>query len=367
MSILESLVVASRTTWNAFWQPEIIGERSAATAVWETLPEHLKSDNQALGRHSAGCSATYGVMEACDFKCTACYLADEANSTPPLPFEEVKQQLNAIREHLGPWGNTQITAGEVTLLPCDDLVRILKYCQQIQLSPMLMTNGQTILKDPKYLERLVIEGGLEKISIHIDTTQKGRLGLRPKDTETDIQWMRDAFANLIRQTRRRTGRPLSAATTYTVTENNFESIPEVMRWCLDNADAFRMISFQPTAEVGRTRDREQVQQQESLWEKICAGAQEELNPHTFLFGHPKCNQVCLMFVVSFDNGNGLEKHIMQVNRPDSEEDHRFFENCSMEVLLVFVPTVKANILFCPAFWAASAKTPCELGTSRRFA
>ena len=164
---LLNIIEAGRRTWDAFWQPEMPDERMAAAAVWEQLPAKLKTDDQVLGRHSAGCSATYGVMEACDFKCTACYLADDANSTPPLPFEEVKEQLNAIRAHLGPWGNTQITAGEVTLLPCDDLVRILQYCQEIQLSPMLMTNGQTILKDPKYLERLVMEGGLEKISIHI--------------------------------------------------------------------------------------------------------------------------------------------------------------------------------------------------------
>ena len=99
------------------------------------VPEEVRSNDQVLGRHSAGCAATYGIMEACDFKCTACYLADTANSTPPLPFEEVKQQLDAISRHLGPGGNTQITAGEVTLLPCDDLIRIIDYCRTLKLSP----------------------------------------------------------------------------------------------------------------------------------------------------------------------------------------------------------------------------------------
>ena len=300
-------------------------ERRAARQVWEQLPEQLQVNDQALGRHSAGCAATYGVMEVCDFKCTACYLADTANDTPPLPMDQVKQQLNAIREYLGPWGNTQITAGEVTLLPCDDLVEILQYCKEIELSAMVMTHGQNLLVDPHYLERLVVEGGLDKISIHVDTTQKGRLGLRARDTEADIHWIRDAFANLVRQTRKRTGQPLAAAMTLTVTETNFDSIPDVMTWMTDNTDAFRMVSFQPTAEVGRTREREQVGRQASLWDKICDGTGAQLNPDTFKFGHPKCNTVSMMFVAQFHNGKTTEKHLMEVT-PGTPEDKAFFES-----------------------------------------
>ena len=58
--------------WGAFWDPVIPDERQAARNVWEQLPEDLQVPDQTLGRHSAGCAATYGVMEACDFKCTAC-------------------------------------------------------------------------------------------------------------------------------------------------------------------------------------------------------------------------------------------------------------------------------------------------------
>ena len=32
-----------------------------------------------------------------------------------------------------------------------------------------------------------------------------------------------------------------------------------------------------------------------------------------------------MFSVSFDNGGKTEKHVIQVNRPESDDDHRFFE------------------------------------------
>ena len=94
-------------------------ERAQARAtIWNELPAIAKDQkHQWLGVISTGCAATHNVLERCDFYCTACYLSDEANHTPPLPFDEVKKQLDEIRARLGPSANTQITAGEVTLLP----------------------------------------------------------------------------------------------------------------------------------------------------------------------------------------------------------------------------------------------------------
>ncbi len=337
MLMFETRLVQVKALWSAFKNPTLTDEREAARNVWEQLPEELKVDDQALGRHSAGCAATYGVMEACDFKCTACYLADSANRTPPLPFEEVRGQLDVIRAYLGPWGNTQITAGEVTLLPCEDLVRILQYCREIELSAMVMTHGQNLLRNPRYLERLILEGGLSKLSIHIDTTQKGRLGMHARDSETDINWIRDAFANLVRQTRRNTGRHFAAATTYTVTEKNFDEIPSVMDWCMDNADAFRMISFQPTADVGRNRESEQVGKREALWEKVCEGVGVELGNDAFKFGHPKCNSVSMMFVVKYEKDGEMQRRVMPVTRPENPKDKAFFESLFNDSFEGFCP------------------------------
>ncbi len=87
-------------------------------------------------------------MERCNFSCTSCYLADDANSTPPLPFGEVKKQLEALREYLGRGGNVQITSGEVTLLPREELAQIIRCAIELELSPMLMTNGQIFLEQP---------------------------------------------------------------------------------------------------------------------------------------------------------------------------------------------------------------------------
>ena len=34
-----------------------------------------------------------------------------------------------------------------------------------RLVPMLMTHGQTLLEQPEFLERLVVEGGLRQVSV----------------------------------------------------------------------------------------------------------------------------------------------------------------------------------------------------------
>ncbi len=311
--------------WNAFVSPVRADERAAVRAVWQGLPEELRSGNQVLGRASAGCAATYGVMERCNFSCSACYLSGSANGTPPLPFEEVRDQLDQIRKYLGPKGNVQITAGEVTLLPVERLVRILRHCQKVELSPMVMTNGSVILKDPSYLERLVTEGGLEKVAIHIDTTQRGRPGLRKGDRESDIHPMREAFAGLVRDTRRRTGRTLHGAHTVTVTPDNIADVPDVVRWTLRNADAFRILSLQPAASAGRTHPGVTIRNKELLWRMICDGLGTEANPRAWSFGDPDCNTVAPMFVLSVDG----EIRVVEVTRAGKPIDRwflrRFFQ------------------------------------------
>lgn len=304
-------------------QPELPGRKEAIARAWEALPAELRTPDQVAGRTLAGCAATHQIMERCNFSCTACYLANTANATPPLPFEEVLEQLRAIRAHLGPWGNVQLTAGEVTLLPVEELARIVSACQELELSAMLMTHGETFRDDPSYLPKLM-EAGLEKVAVHVDTTQRGRRGQRKGDREADLHWIRDEIAARLQEARRRTGRPLAAAHTMTVCEENLDEVPDVLRWVARNADTFRMISFQPAAAVGRTRSstlagRERMRAR--LWDRIERGLGKRLNPRQFIFGHPRCTQVALAFAVRF----GERVEIVEVVR-ERPFDQRFFRH-----------------------------------------
>lgn len=294
---------------------------------WKELPEHLRTPQQVAGIRAVACGATHSLMEKCNFACTSCYLSESANHTRPLPFDEAKSQLEALRRYLGPGGKVQITSGEVTLLPVDELGRIVAYARKIGLDPMVMTNGQRLLQIPEYLPTLVVKYGLEKLGLHIDTTQKGRPGMRLGLREEALHPIRDRFARLLEEVKKQTRRRLHAAHTVTVTPHNLDDIPQVVRWVLDHLDTFRLISFLPVAEVGRTQDRRSPDLiLERVWEKVCAGVGHPLNRHAMHFGHPQCNITAPLLVVSF----GRCHHLVEVVRADHQWDLRTFQRALWE-------------------------------------
>lgn len=288
---------------------------------WESLPESLKTPHQLLGKAAIACGATHHVMEQCNFSCTCCYLGPEANKTKPLPFEQVKEQLDHLRATLGLNGKVQITAGEVTLLPLEDLGRIVKYGRSIDLDLMVMSHGQRFIEEPEYLKSLVQDYGLRKISIHIDTTQRGRPGTRGIDSEKQLHDVRDKAAELIRWVRKETSLPLHAASTVTVTNQNLEGMTDVMEWFFKNADAFRLLSFQPVADVGRTRKRySSAILNSELWKHIFMAAKRSFNPQPILYGHPKCNNIVPLLAIATKN----DYIIFEGLRKDNQEDQNMF-------------------------------------------
>jgi MoaA/NifB/PqqE/SkfB family radical SAM enzyme len=300
--------------WKALLRPVLPEERAAALRARATLPESVRTADQTIGQSSAGCAATYGIMERCDFGCTACYLAEGSNAAEPQAFAKTKEQLDTIRRHLGPGGNVQITSGEVTLLPVEQLRRVVAYARSIGLSPMVMTHGQRFLREPEYLHDLVRHAGLDRDGIHIDTTQRGRDGGDPA-TEAELDPVRDAAARLVRET------GIHAAHLVTLNQRNHGQAAHIVRWAVRNADAFRMVSFQPVAEVGRTRDSSADQHRDSIWRSIEEGLGRPANDHPWLFGHPRCNQFAFFFVVR----NGERRDLVEIVRRGSRLDRWFFQ------------------------------------------
>ncbi|MCI0733773.1 MAG: radical SAM protein [Methylococcaceae bacterium] len=281
------------------------GVRHNLASARRRIPEKFRTPNQFLGRQYAGCGATIGVMPRCDFACRGCYLGKEANRIPPESISGIKRQLDAIRAWLGDGGNVQITDGEVTLRPLEELLEIVRYARRTGLIPMLMTHGDTFLKSPDILRRLIEEAGLTEISVHIDTTQRGRKNreYRHAKSELELMALRDRFAELIREIRRQTGKSLQAATTFTLTDENLDQVPDVVQWAIRNADAFKMISFQPLARVGRTEAGLAASLTlDALWNRIARGLAPQgpipdLINHQGLFGHPACTRFVQGIVV----------------------------------------------------------------------
>jgi molybdenum cofactor biosynthesis enzyme MoaA len=267
--------------------------RAVLAVARERVPESFRGPTQFMGRQYAGCGATIGAMPKCDFSCTGCYLNADANRARPASLSEIKQQLQQIRAWLGPCGNVQLTDGEVSLREESELIELIAYARCLGLVPMLMTHGETFRRRPGLLERLMEKGGLTEVSIHVDTTQRGRRdGYRAAQTETELDGLRAEFAQLIRTARARTGRRLEVASTVTVTQHNLAGVPGIVRWFLANADAFKMVSFQPLAEVGRTDRSLKGVAADELWQRIAEGAGDPMiRRGEGWVGHPACSRI----------------------------------------------------------------------------
>jgi MoaA/NifB/PqqE/SkfB family radical SAM enzyme len=278
--------------------------RAALAAAWECVPRSFRGPTQFMGRQYAGCGATIGAMPKCDFFCTGCYLNADANRARRAPLSEIKQQLQQIRAWLGPCGNVQLTDGEISLREESELIEIIAYARRLGLVPMLMTHGETFRRRPGLLERLMERGGLTEVCIHVDTTQRGRRDTyRAAHTEAELDGLRTEFAQLIRTAHARTGRRLEAASTVTVTQHNLDGVPGVVRWFLANADAFKMVSFQPLAEVGRTDHSLKGVAADELWQRIAEGAGDAMiRRGEGWLGHPACSRFVQGLAVRRRNG-----------------------------------------------------------------
>ena len=283
-----------KKAWSLLRDPVTSEKRRILAERWASLDDGVKYPTQGLGQKATGCGATIGIQPRCDFACTGCYLGDEANRIPALSLSAILRQLDELRTYLGPKSNVQITDGEVTLRPVEELVEILRYARSIGIVPMLMTHGDNLRRQPGLLERLMTEGHLTEVSIHIDITQRGRDGYRSPKSELELMPLREEFASMIREARRKTGLRLRAAQTLTVTADNLPQVGEVVSWTIKNRDAFSLISFQPMAMVGRTRKSLRGVTPQTLWQEVSRGTEtyglEIKSTRPMNFGHEECTR-----------------------------------------------------------------------------
>ncbi len=288
---------------------------------WESLPAAVQTAQQVAGKAAIGCGATHGLMERCNLACTSCYLTDIANATPPLTFRDACRQLDQLKAWLGPKGKVQITSGEVTLLPQEELGALIAYAVQIGLDPMVMTNGVRLLREPQYLRALVSDYGLRKICFHVDSTQRGRGGISSLETELEQNPVRKRCAELLTATRQTTGQRIDAAHTVTVTAKNIDEVGGIVRWFLDHSEQFRLLSLLPVANVGRTEDdRTENVNLDSVWSRVEAAIGRPLNRHAMHFGHSACSITVPLLVVE----SGEHRSLLEVVRSGVAWDQRIF-------------------------------------------
>ncbi len=295
----------SRSRWNAFRFPISEEKQALLRARWLSLPNELRTPNQLAGRHLTHCGFTTGASY-CSFRCTHCYLPKNANEVPIPSLAQMREQIDANRRFQGPGGGLQITGGDVADAYWrsgrqGELIEIVRYAARVGLVPMLMTHGQTLIEHPEFLDALVLDGGLRQIAVHIDMTQAGRHGypIARVKTEADLHPVREAFTRLAWDVRKRTGLPLELAHNCTVTERNIDSVADVVRWFLSDprrSQIWRILSFQPEADTGRTVFSKCPVTPQDVWLKICEGIGVELDGSAYIGGHPDCNQGASLLV-----------------------------------------------------------------------
>ncbi|SFN75769.1 radical SAM protein [Nitrosospira briensis] len=257
----------------------------AMDRVTRTLARlNLAGPNQQSGqRWTIGCVALE-ITQRCNLDCTLCYLSENSEAVQDIPIEEIFRRIDLIRAHFGSNTDVQITGGEPTLRKHDELLAIVRKVRSLGLRPTLMTNG---LRATRSLLRQLASAGLMDVAFHVDTTQQIK-GFR---TEIELNVLRRKFID------RAGGLGLSIMFNTTVHDNNFDEIPDVVRFFAANAASVRTASFQLQADTGRGVQRERGARitQETLARQIELGAGTSIRFDASLVGHPSCSRygMCL--------------------------------------------------------------------------
>jgi 7,8-dihydro-6-hydroxymethylpterin dimethyltransferase len=265
----------------------IVRERLESVGQW--------GPRQQLGNRMAiGCVALE-ITQRCNLDCTCCYLSEHSEAVRDLPLEEVFRRIETIRSYYGPGTAVQITGGDPTLRKKSELVEIVRRVRERGLRPSLFTNG--IKATRPYLQELAA-AGLADVAFHVDLTQE-RKGYK---TEVELNEIRQEYIENAR------GTGISVFFNFTVTEQSFHEIPELVRFYVRNADVVKTVSFQLQADTGRGTDRARatVISQASVRAQIEKGAGIPINFDASPVGHSSCNRYAMCFEVNGNLYNALD-------------------------------------------------------------
>ncbi len=254
-------------------------QRMVATGQW--------SASQFMGRRwPIGCVALE-ITQRCNLDCTACYLSEQSEAVKDLPLEELFGRIEMIFDHYGQHTDVQVTGGDPTLRKRDELVAIVRRIREKGMRPTLLTNGIRARRD--LLQELVAVG-LVDVAFHVDMTQRRR----GYGDEIALNVLRQEY---IERTR---GLRLPVMFNTTVTNDNFEQIPEIVAFFVRNSDAVRLASFQLQAVTGRgvLRRRDARITIGSVRRQIELGANTPLSFDTAQIGHARCNRYAMTMVIN---------------------------------------------------------------------
>ncbi len=277
---------------------------AALRTRWLELPERVRTPGQVLGRFGVGCEGTHGVFPKCDFACTPCYHSADANRARvdgEHTLRAIDEQLTYLNRTRASHAHAQLIGGEVTLLDPVDHAAALAIMRRHGREPMSFSHGDF---EYEYLERVAVDANGRRrfkrlsFAVHIDSTMKGRTGMRRATDEASLDPARARVVAMFRRLRREHGVRYFLAHNVTVTPGNVDQIPGIIE--RTHALGYGMFSFQPAAYVGdarRWREDYASLEPDQVWARIEQGAGSRLPYEVLQVGDTRCNRTAWGFYV----------------------------------------------------------------------
>jgi len=254
-------------------------DRMRATVQWDKC--------QFMGRRwPIGCVALE-ITQRCNLDCTACYLSEHSEAVKDVPLSEILRRVDMIHAHYGPGTGVQITGGDPTLRKRSELIEIVRAVAQKGMQPALFTNG---IRAKRGLLADLAEAGLVDVAFHVDMTQKRR----GYDSELALNDLRSEYIERAR------GLRIAVMFNTTVTDENFDAIPDVVAFFVRHSDVVRLCSFQPQADTGRgslVRRGDSITMK-TVQRQIERGTKTPLSFDTAHIGHARCNRYAMAAVTN---------------------------------------------------------------------
>lgn len=241
---------------------------------------------QALGaRFAIGCVALE-ITQRCNLDCAYCYLSEQAEAYADPPMEALFARIDAIRATYGPNVDVQVTGGDPTLRPRDELIVIVRRVAETGLRPSLFTNG---IKATRDLLSALADAGLVDVAFHVDITQDRR----GYADEVELNALRDDYIDRAR------GLGLNVMFNTTICPANFRELPMIVDFFRRRAGDVSLASFQLGADTGRgvDRDRPLFITQSTVAGAIQSALGAPVDFGAAASGHRDCNRYAVALTV----------------------------------------------------------------------
>lgn len=234
---------------------------------------------QTAGKLLAMACVSLEITQRCNLDCTLCYLSDKAEMAKDVPLPILLQRINMIESHYGAGTSIQISGGDPTLRPIEDLEALCRHIRSLGMRSCLMTNG---IKATRAMLSRLAKAGLDDLALHVDLTQE-RAGY---PTEASLNEVRSAYLDRARDL------GLRVLFNTTVYDGNIAELPQLARYFRNNAEHIALASFQMQADTGRgvLRERDGGITQASVMEALSDGMGLPLDFDVASVGHSLCNR-----------------------------------------------------------------------------